>query len=271
MDDLHDFILQRVVESCIALADEQAAAAAFNLPLKEVEEQALLLGVMPRRHLRNCLSCEQQLRFLRARVSVIGCGGLGGSVAEILARLGVGTLRLIDPDCFEEHNLNRQRFATVETLGHAKVQAARTALMVINPAIHIDAVQAEFCETDVLAAEVIVDALDSAGKRLILAALCKKHDRPLVHGAVREWFGQVGIATAANDLIAGLFPATGQEPATPLPLRVIAPTVALIAGIQAAETGKLLLGLPSVLTGNWLSCNLLDCEYELIPNRPSPP
>lgn len=271
MDGLRRFIRYKAADGCIALIDEQAAVAAFGQPLAEVEEQVLLLGIMPRRYMRNCLSCDQQLRLLRARVCVIGCGGLGGSVAEILTRTGVGYLRLIDPDSFEEHNLNRQRFATVATLGQPKVQAARTALMAINPAIHIDAVQAEFCETDVLAVEVIVDALDSAEKRLILAAFCTKHGRSLVHGAVREWYGQVGIATAANNLVAGLYPGAVQESATPPPLQVIAPTVAVIAGMQAAETCKLLLGLPSVLSSSWLSCNLLDCEYEPIPDSPSIP
>ncbi len=269
MHALHRFIRLKAEDGSIALADEQAAAAACGQSFASVEEQALLLGVMPRRYLRNCLSCAQQLRLLRAKVAVIGCGGLGGSVAEPLARLGIGGLRLVDPDFFEEHNLNRQRFATVETLGQAKVEAARAALLTINPAVRIEAVQAEFSESDVLAAEVVVDALDSAGKRLSLASLCKKYGRPLVHGAVREWYGQVGIATGTNSLITVLFPAADRESATPP--GVTAPTVAVVAGMQAAETCKLLLGLPSPLKGNWLSCNLLACEYELLPSLPSPP
>lgn len=271
MADLADFIRQKAVDGSIALAEEQAAAAVFALPLADVETQALSLGILPLRFLRNGLSCTQQLRLLRAKVSVIGCGGLGGTVSEILSRLGVGTLRLVDPDCFEEHNLNRQRFSTVDTLGRPKVEVARAALMTINPVTHIEAVRAMFGETDVLASEIVVDALDSAEGRRQLGALCKKHDRPLVHGAVREWYGQVGIATAANDLIAGIYPPPAQAPVAPPAPRVVAPTVAAIASMQAAETCKLLLGLPSILTGNWLSCNLLASEYELIPSPPSIP
>lgn len=271
MADLAGFIRQKAVEGSIALADEQAAAAAFALPLADVEEQVLLLGILPLRFLRNGLSCIQQLRLLRARVSVIGCGGLGGTVSEILSRLGVGTLRLIDPDCFEEHNLNRQRFSTVDTLGRPKVEVARAALAAINPVTHIEAVRAKFGETDVLASEIVVDALDSADGRRLLGTLCKKHDRPLIHGAVREWYGQVGIATTANDLIAGLYPPPAQPPAASPPPRVIAPTVGAIAAMQAAETCKLILGLPSLLTGSWLSCNLLASEYDLIPGHLSPP
>lgn len=266
MDELHRRIRLCASADGLSLADAQAMAVSGNLALAEVEEQALLLGIMPRRYLRNGLDCPQQLRLQRARVAVIGCGGLGGSVAEALARLGVGSLRLVDPDSFEEHNLNRQRFATVETLGKAKVEAAREALLVVNPAIRIETARAGFGERDVLAVEVVVDALDSAGRRLDLAALCRRHGRPLVHGAVRDWYGQVGIATTTNDLIADLFPRA--ELAAASPPGVTAPTVALVAALQAAEAGKLLLGLPSPLKGNWLSCNLLSCEYELVPSRP---
>ena len=270
MDALHEFIDLHTAEGCVALADELSASASFTMTLRQVEEQALLRGVMPRRLIRNCLSCAQQLRLLRSRVSIIGCGGLGGTVAEILTRLGVGSLRLVDPDSFEEHNLNRQRFATVETLGSSKVNAARSALTAINPATEIDAVQTEFSEPDILASEVIVDCLDSAGKRLVLASLCKQHNRPLVHGAVQEWYGQIGISTAKNDLIAGMYPPAFHDTESAPPPRVIAPTVSAIASMQAAEACKLLLDLPSVLIGNWLSCNLLDTEYERIPVAPRP-
>jgi molybdopterin/thiamine biosynthesis adenylyltransferase len=263
MDELHGFLQQRASEGSISLADERAAAITLHLPLVEVEEQTLQIGIMPRRYLRNCLSCAQQLRLFRARVTIIGCGGLGGSVAELLARIGVGSLRLVDPDSFEEHNLNRQRFATFASIGEAKVEAARTALQAINPVIQIEAVQAPFAEADVLAAEVLVDGLDSAGKRHQLGELCRRHRRPLVHGAVREWYGQVGIVTAKNDLLASLYPpATATHPEGPP--QVIAPTVSVISSMQAAEVCKLLLGIPSALADHWLSCNLLDSDYELI-------
>ena len=265
MEELGDFLRRKATAGNIALVDAQAAAATRNLSLAEVEEQALLLDLMPTRYLRNCLSCAQQLRLLRSRVGVIGCGGLGGTAADLLARLGVGYLRLVDPDVFEEHNLNRQRFATVDTLGQAKAAAACSVILAINPGIRVDAVQAAFAESDIEAVEVVVDGLDSAAKRLQLAEFCRRQGRPLVHGAVREWYGQIGIVTPENDLMAGLYPlspdASREEPAP----KVISPTVAAISSLQAAETCKLLLGIPSPLTDQWLSCNLLASEYEHIP------
>ena len=79
-----------------------------------------------------------QLRLFRSRVAVIGCGGLGGYLIEQLARLGVGTLVLVDPDVFEEHNLNRQLLSSPAHLGIPKVDVARERVAAINPAVTVE-------------------------------------------------------------------------------------------------------------------------------------
>ena len=265
MNRLDDFLRQRAAAGTIALADAGEAATTFDCTLPEVEEQALLLDIMPLRYLRNGLRSQEQLRLLRARVAVIGCGGLGGSVAALLARLGIGRLRLVDPDCFEEHNLNRQRFATVDSLGRPKTETARTVIRSINPAVIVEAIVRPFTEADIKAVDIVVDGLDDAGKRLALAAHCNKLARPLVHGAVREWHGQVGIATARNRLMATLYPNVREGSANKPPVNVLAPTVTLIAAIQAAQTCKLILGLDSPLARSWMLCDLLEDVFEHIP------
>ena len=104
--------------------------------LAEVEGVALSLGLMPARYQRNqqIITVQDQLKLFRSRVAVIGCGGLGGYVIEELARLGVGTLVAIDPDIFQEHNLNRQILSTTDALGRAKVELAAERVAEINPA-----------------------------------------------------------------------------------------------------------------------------------------
>ena len=231
------------------------------MPIVGIEEQALLLGLMPARYLRNGLGCEEQLRLLRARVAVVGCGGLGGAVAALLARVGIGFLRLIDPDVFEEHNLNRQQFATVDTLGQRKVQAAQDALAAINPATGVDAVSCRWRREHLEDVAVVIDGLDSAGERRKLGRTCRELAVPLVHGAVRQWYGQAAIVSRESDPFALLYPDTASpEPGIP---EVIAPTVALVAAIQAAECVKLLLGRPSPLARHWLNCNLHDDDFDL--------
>lgn len=265
MDRLDDFLRQRAAAGSITLADEWEAATAFHSTLLEVEKQALDLGIMPLRYLRNGLGCQEQLRLLLARVAVIGCGGLGGSVAALLARIGIGRLRLIDPDVFEEHNLNRQQFATVDSLGRPKTEVARTTIRSINPAVISEAIVRPFAETDIEAVDIVVDGLDDGGKRLKLATYCTRLARPLVHGAVREWHGQTGVATVRNRLLATLYPSTGPWATDRPPVNVLAPTVTLIAAIQAAETCKLILGIDSPLARNWMLCDLLDDVFEQFP------
>ena len=87
-------------------------------------------GIWPERFRRNygVFSADAMVRLLQTRVFVLGCGGLGGHVASLLARLGVGGLRLCDSDIFEESNLNRQYFCTESTLGQPKAVATARGL-----------------------------------------------------------------------------------------------------------------------------------------------
>src|SRR6185369_6175177 len=141
----------------------------------DVERLALEHGIFPARYQRNrnVISLADQLRLFNSKVAVVGCGGLGGYVVEELARMGVGHIVAIDPDIFEEHNLNRQILSTPATLGKAKVEAARQRVEQINPAVSLCAVQDAFglANGSVLlaGASVAVDALDSISYRLELA------------------------------------------------------------------------------------------------------
>ncbi len=261
---LVDFLNDTSTDSLLDLSVGIQAADSFDLHLAEIEEIALEHDLLPKRYMRNGLSCKQQLRLFRSKISIIGCGGLGGAVAETLARIGFGNLRLVDPDKFEEHNLNRQRFATCDLLGHWKVEAAKARLVRINPALKVIPVKKEFGIEDIKWADVIIDGLDCGQKRLHLATLCDKSEKALIHAAVREWFGQVGVHNKNNALVRNLYqsnPAIKTQPP-----KVLAPAVSTIANLQVVELCKLLLGIKSPLTTHWLSCNLLDCEFELLPN-----
>ena len=106
---------------------QRRASERFGRSLADIEAAALGWELLPGRYRRNreTVSVVDQLRLFRSRVAVIGCGGLGGYVIEQLARLGVGTLVLVDPDVFEEHNLNRQLLSSPAHLEAAKVAVAR--------------------------------------------------------------------------------------------------------------------------------------------------
>lgn len=271
VEPLAQFIQERVSENGLSLADALSAAKDFKLSLAEVEVEVLKNNKMPMRYIRNNLTCNQQLGLFQSRVSVIGCGGLGGTVAALLARIGIGHVHLVDPDVFEEHNLNRQRFCTTKTIGLPKAEVAASILPDINPSINCTHRVDKFSKNDIAVSEIIVDCLDSINDRRHLADLCQKHERPLVHGAVKEWYGQVGISSSNNNLFNTLYSQVPQESSPSLTKnkqapKVLAPTVSYIASIQVIEVCKLVLKLPSELHQNWLSCDLLASTLDQVPS-----
>lgn len=119
-------------------------------------------------------------KLQHSTVAVVGIGAVGGYATEALARTGIGRLRLIDIDFFQEHNINRQIFATSDTVGIPKVQAARERLLKINPDIEIEAIE-EFAHTDTLdyllhdQLDFVVDAIDSVSPKIALLSHCHQH------------------------------------------------------------------------------------------------
>ncbi len=82
---------------------------------------------------------EGQLRLKNLRVGVAGLGGMGSNIAEMLVRLGVGFLKISDPDIIERSNMNRQVIANLSTLGMGKLKASMNELLNIDPELEIQA------------------------------------------------------------------------------------------------------------------------------------
>jgi tRNA A37 threonylcarbamoyladenosine dehydratase len=124
-------------------------------------------------------------RFATRRVAVIGIGGVGSYAAEALARAGIGTLVLVDDDCIEPSNINRQLWALHSTCGQTKVAVARARLLDINPAIEVIA-HATRCTAASVAAllepapDFVLDAIDSMACKVALLAHCVTHAIPVI-------------------------------------------------------------------------------------------
>lgn len=255
-------IRQYSQDAFLSLEDARKIAQKHGCSLRDTEKIALDHSFTPSRFQRNSLSCREQLRLFQSSVAIVGCGGLGGRTAELLARAGVGHLILTDPDIFSESNLNRQIFCSTECLGCAKVDILGHELQKINPALKTTLHNCKFTPTSVKNADIVIDALDSTGARKILSTLCQKQRIPMVHGAVQEWYGQAGIDQASNTLISRLYP---QKTDSTMPPRVLPMTVSLVASIQASEAIKFLIGHNSSLTEGWLETDLLLCEFDITP------
>ncbi len=146
MTALQTFLKEHAVGGLISWQLQQRAAEKFQLTVAEVETVILQAELLPARYQRNqqMISTAQQLQLLQSQVAVVGCGGLGGYILEELARLGVGQIVAIDPDVFEEHNLNRQLLSSIELLGTAKTDAAVQRIAEINPAVKVRPINLAF-------------------------------------------------------------------------------------------------------------------------------
>ena len=99
----------------------------YNITLMEVEKKALKAEVMPLCYVKNfeTISFSHQLKLLESKLVLVGLGGIGGYVLENLARVGVGSIKGIDGDFFEESNLNRQILSSTKNLSFPKVSVAK--------------------------------------------------------------------------------------------------------------------------------------------------
>lgn len=118
-------------------------------------------------------------------VAVFGLGGVGSYVAEALARVGIGSLTIVDDDVIALSNLNRQLYALHSTIGQAKVSVAQSRILDINPNCKVNALQLRFdgntaCKFDFTAFDYVVDAIDTMTSKLLLIELCSQANTPVI-------------------------------------------------------------------------------------------
>lgn len=271
MNEILDFLKDWSRDGMLPWSAHCAAVKHFGVSHAAIERLALEHGIFPARYQRNrnMISCAEQARLFASRIAVIGCGGLGGYIIEELARLGVGEIVAIDPDIFEEHNLNRQILSSPANLGLAKVEAARLRVAEINPAVTVTAVQDAFClanGSELLAgATVAVDALDSISYRLELAEVSGALGIPMVHGAIGGWYGHVATQFPGEETVQAIYRHWVAGKGIEQQLGNPAFTPAVVASLQVAEVCKIVLGKGELLRNRKLSIDLLEMEVHEIP------
>lgn len=203
---------------------------------------------------------EGQQLLLLARVLVVGAGGLGSPVVLYLASAGVGHLTVVDPDCVELSNLQRQVAHDVAHLGRPKAGSIRDAAQAINPDVVVQALVERADEQSlgalVAQSDVVVDCTDNFATRHTINRACVQHQKPLVSGAAIRFDGQVSVFDAReprSPCYACLFPDSASlEEERCATMGVFAPLVGIIGCMQAAEALKLICGVGRALTGRLL-------------------
>lgn len=244
----------------ISFMDAKNIAKLTNFNLLEVEQIALKNDILPIRYKRNAktISISEQLKLSQSKALIVGCGGLGGFAAEFLARLGVGNISLMDGDIFDEHNLNRQNFSTISSIGKPKAKVVASSLKRINPATCIKTINRFFdCKKDekmVLSYDIVIDALDCIKTKRELFEICKKYDKPFIHAAIGGLMAEVSV-----DKLLYANNEQGVEVTLGNPIF----TASLAASLQAFEAFKVLTGRESL--GQMLMVDLENYEFVGLP------
>ena len=256
----------------LAVEDVRELASALGVPAKRVECIALRSRIIPERYSRNLASFspEDQASLLESSVTVVGAGGLGGWLAEILARSGVGMLRLIDGDTFDGTNLNRQLFSEETTLGRTKVEVAAERLLRVNSSVDVEPhaayLTAENGERLVAGSVAVADCLDSIHARYVLQDAAAASGVPLVSAAVGGTSGQLLTILPGDAGLRSLYgdrdgvPDRGEE----VLLGNLPFTVAAVASLQAAEIVRILLGKPPLHRNRLLLVDLSAASFEQV-------
>ncbi|SMC22811.1 Molybdopterin or thiamine biosynthesis adenylyltransferase [Desulfacinum hydrothermale DSM 13146] len=225
----------------------------------EAQQRALEEGLLPVRYTKNvwALSMEEQLRLAQATAFVCGCGGLGGTILQLLARAGVGHLRFCDGDTFAPSNLNRQWFSSSDTLGQPKAAVAAAVCRRLNPFVRLTALQLvldqDTAERSIAGAQVVIDAVDNLAARFLLDRTRKSLRIPFIHGAVAGWLGQLTTFLPESPLtLRSIYGDRLERDPSEASLGVLGPTAAVIGSLEALEAIRVLAGRAPAHAGQLL-------------------
>jgi len=217
---------------------------------------------------------DGQHRLARTSALLVGCGALGGAVANLLVRAGLGRLTIVDRDYVERSNLQRQSlFDEADVAAHlpkaavaaAKLAAANSDVEVIP--VVADANSGNFGEL-AAGADILIDGLDNFGTRYLLNDYAVQRSVPWVYGGVIAAHGMtMTVRPGVTPCLRCVFPNQPQPGSAPTcdTAGVIGPAVDLVASLQAAEVLKLAVGDLGALNRGLLSVDAWRLAFDAIP------
>ncbi|GAC1544922.1 MAG: molybdopterin-synthase adenylyltransferase MoeB [Polyangiales bacterium] len=227
-----------------------------------------------RRYSRHLLIPEVGLagqeRLARARVLVVGAGGLGVPVLQYLAAAGVGRLGIVDDDTVDITNLQRQVLYATADVGRRKVDVVAERLAALNPHVAVDALAVRFdadnARTIVRPYDVVVDATDTFGARYLINDACRLEGKPDVYGSIFRFDGQVSVFAPEGPCYRCLFPEPPPEGSVPSCAEggVLGVLAGLVGTWQANEALKVILAIGEPLVGRLLHIDALAAGVRVI-------
>lgn len=217
-----------------------------------------------------------QTRLAAARVTIIGCGGLGSASAELLTRAGIGRLRLVDDDCVEFANLVGQSLFNEEDaqVGEHKVVAAWRRLRRLNSAVAVEPVTARLSEHNadslVADADLVLDGSDNDATRYLINAACLRQGIPWVFAAVLENYGLImNIVPGKTPCFVCIFGHPGQQACRNKERGALAATTHAVASLQVSQALRILLRNGECSPG-LIYVDTWQPEVEIVPVKGPP-
>jgi adenylyltransferase/sulfurtransferase len=208
-----------------------------------------------------------QQKLLDAKVLVIGAGGLGCPVLQVLAAAGVGILGVVDGDIVDETNLHRQLLYTIADCGKNKVDAAANAISKINPEVIVKTYPSFVNESNIANItkdyDILVDCTDILSTRYLINDISVLTNKPMVYASIYKFEGQISVFNYLNGpSYRCLFP---EKESDSIPncistgvLGVLPNTLGML---QATEVLKIILEIGSVVSGKLLVYNALNLSF----------
>jgi len=196
---------------------------------------------------------EGQAKLKKAKVLVIGAGGLGCPILQYIATAGVGTIGIVDFDKIEIHNLHRQILYTEDQIGLSKATTAKATIEKLNPLIEVIAFEEKLTNENasriIADFDIVVDGSDNFSTRYLVNDTCVTLGKTLVYGSILGFEGQIAVFNhQGSKNLRDLFP----EPPNPKDVPncsfngVLGTLPGMIGTMMAHETLKLIIGLPSL-------------------------
>jgi len=218
-----------------------------------------------------------QQRLRRARVLVIGAGGLGSPVLSYLAAAGVGTLGIVDFDTVDLSNLQRQIIYSTADVGKPKLEAAAERIHAVNPDVVVRTHESRLTSENALSIlrdyDVVVDGTDNYPTRYLVNDACVMLGIPNVYGSIFRFDGQASVFCTENGPCyrcvypepppPGLVPSCAEG-------GVLGVLPGIIGTIQATEVIKLILGKGASLAGRLLVLDAMKMHFRELKLRKDP-
>lgn len=210
---------------------------------------------------------EGQEKLKKAKVLVIGAGGLGSPALQYLAAAGVGNIGIIDNEMVDESNLQRQVLYGGKDVGKLKTIIARQRIQELNELINVQIINLRMNEENsqqiIKDFDLIVDSTDNLESRCLINHACMVLNKPWIYGAIYKYEGQVSVFNfKEGPVYTDAFPVTAQEPEsdteTNNPKGILGVLPGIVGTIQAAEAIKIITGAGTTLSGKILVLDILQ-------------